>query len=217
MADAIRVPEPLASDADDVTDALDVAQSLWENGKRVDAIHWVKRAAESARSDPSRMASLARAAEDLERAVAKRSVAPPPVSVSKPPPAPGGSRPPPPPVPKMSKPPPVPPPRTSVPPPAKPSAPPPAPLPADVTRPSKVPQLLPQRDSEDRVRLAAATSDATLRVKATMRVSVKTSVRDGSLLVVRPLADGVAVPPGTREALLTFVDDEQAGDLGASS
>lgn len=212
MADAFRVPEPLSSDTDDVTDALDVAQSLWENGKRVDAIHWVKRAAESARSDPSRMASLARAAEDLERAAAARSVAPPPVPMSKPPPAPTMSRPPPPPVPKVSKPPPVPPPRTSVPPVQAPastqskvSAPPP---PAPIARPSRVPQLLPQRESEDRVRVPAAAADQTLRVRATMRVSVKTSVRDGALLVVRPLADGAAVPAGTREALLTFVNDD---------
>lgn len=50
-----------------------------------------------------------------------------------------------------------------------------------------------------------------------MRVSVKTSVRDASLLVVRPLADGAAVPAGTREALLTFVNDEDTSDLEASS
>lgn len=216
MADAFRVPEPLSSDTDDVTDALDVAQSLWENGKRADAIHWVKRAAESARSDPSRMALLARAAEDLERATAPRSMTPPPVPVSKPPPPPTVSRPPPPPVPKISKPPPVPPPRTSVPPPAAlASAPPPAPPPA--ARPSRAPQLLPQRESEDRVRVPPASSDQTLRVRATMRVSVKTSVRDASLLVVRPLADGAAVPAGTREALLTFVNDEDTSDLEASS
>lgn len=246
MADAIRVPEPLSSDIDDVTDALDVAQSLWENGKKVDAIQWVKRAAQSAKADPNRMASLARAAEDLERAAAPRAATPPPVPVSKPPPVP-------PPVPKVSKPPPpVPAARTapSVPPPApqaavipppaptprpvpsvKPAAPPstqtkisipPAPagpvVPTMVARPSKVPpQLLQQPPaSEDRVRLAPAPSDNTLRVRASVRVSVKTSVRDGSLLVVRPLADGAAVPAGTREALLTFVNDD-VDDVGAST
>ena len=87
-----------------------------------------------------------------------------------------------------------------------------------VARPSKVPpQLLQQPPaSEDRVRLAPSPSDKTLRVRASMRVSVKTSVRDGALLVVRPLADGAAVPAGTREALLTFVNDD-ADDLGAST
>lgn len=235
MADATRVPEPLSSDTDDVTDALDVAQSLWENGKKVDAIHWVKRAAESAKTDPARMASLVRAVEDLERAAAPRAATPPPVPTK------------PPPVPKVSKPPPVP--TTAR---ATPSIPPPAPTPrpipsvkpapataatpspsaqmkisvppapagasaAVVARPSKVPpQLLQQPASEDRVRLAPSPSDKTLRVRASMRVSVKTSVRDGSLLVVRPLADGAAVPAGTREALLTFVNDD-VDDMGAST
>jgi hypothetical protein len=248
MADAIRVPEPLSSDTDDVTDALDVAQSLWENGKRADALHWVKRAAESAKSDPTRMASLSRAAEDLERAMTPRAATPPPVPAAKP----AVSRPPPVPT-KASKPPPVPtataratappPPNQSMPQAAMRSVPPPPPVPtlheadapaptprsvpsvkpasastqskisvpppAVVARPSKVPQLLQQPPaSEDRVRLAPALSDKTLRVHATMRVSVKTSVRDGSLLVVRPLADGAAVPAGAREALLTFVNDD---------
>lgn len=213
MADAIRVPEPLSSDTDDVTDALDVAQSLWENGKKVDAVHWVKRASESARTDPGRMASLARAAEDLERAMAPRSATPPPVPVSKAPPAPAVSRPPPVPT-RASKPPPVPTTRAAeaVPPPPKISVAPPA----VVARPSMVPQLLQQPPaSEDRVRLTAP-SDQTLRVRATVRVSVKTSVRDSSLFVVRPLADGAAVPAGTREALLTFVNDD-AGDAEATT
>jgi hypothetical protein len=87
-----------------------------------------------------------------------------------------------------------------------------------VARPSKVPpQLLQQPPaSEDRVRLAPSPSDKTLRVRATMRVSVKTSVRDGSLLVVRALAEGAALPAGTREALLTFVNDD-ADEVGAST
>jgi hypothetical protein len=85
-----------------------------------------------------------------------------------------------------------------------------------IARPSKVPQLLQQPASEDRMRLAPSPSDQTLRVRATVRVSVKTSVRDGSLLVVRPLADGAAIPAGTREALLTFVNDD-VDDLGAST
>ncbi len=39
-----------------------------------------------------------------------------------------------------------------------------------------------------------------------MRVSVKTSARDPGLIIARPLADGQAPPPGTREALLVLVD-----------
>src|SRR5689334_14965824 len=102
MPDAPGVPEPLATDIDDVTDALDVAKSLWDNGKRIDAVHWIKRASESARtSDPARAAVLVRAAEEIERSMSPRSNAPPPMPTSKapPPPAPQAqalSRPPPP-------------------------------------------------------------------------------------------------------------------------
>jgi hypothetical protein len=35
-----------------------------------------------------------------------------------------------------------------------------------------------------------------------LRVSVRASVREPGLLVVRPLAEGEAAPPGTREAVL---------------
>jgi hypothetical protein len=45
-------------------------------------------------------------------------------------------------------------------------------------------------------------------------VSVKTSVRDPDLLVVRPLAEGQPPPPGTREAFLVMV--EPAADAGRS-
>ena len=192
-----RVPEPQSTDSSDVSDALDVAQSLWENAKHKDAIHWVKRAVDAAKSgDPSRHAFLTRAAEALERAIAPAPAAtPPPVPVAV-------SRPPPPPVPRVSKPPPpVPTAKLSRPPPQIPVPTPAAPpvaksISASVpvqTRAAPPPMKLP--------------SDQTLRVRASVRVSVKTSVRDSGLLVVRPLADGAAVPPGTREALLTFVDD----------
>lgn len=39
-----------------------------------------------------------------------------------------------------------------------------------------------------------------------MRVSVKISVRDPSLFIARPLAEGQALPPGTREARLVLVE-----------
>jgi hypothetical protein len=39
-----------------------------------------------------------------------------------------------------------------------------------------------------------------------VRVSVRTSVRDSDLLVVRPLAEGEAAPAGTREAYLVMSD-----------
>jgi hypothetical protein len=39
-------------------------------------------------------------------------------------------------------------------------------------------------------------------------VSVKTSVRDPSLLVVRPLGEGQSPPAGTREAFLVMVESK---------
>jgi hypothetical protein len=40
-----------------------------------------------------------------------------------------------------------------------------------------------------------------------MRVSVKVSVRDPSLFLLRPLADGASPPAGTREGFLTLAED----------
>jgi hypothetical protein len=39
-----------------------------------------------------------------------------------------------------------------------------------------------------------------------LRVSVKLSVRDPNLLLARPLREGEAPPPGTREAVLVLVE-----------
>jgi hypothetical protein len=47
-----------------------------------------------------------------------------------------------------------------------------------------------------------------------VRVSVKSSVRDPNLFLVRLLPDGQSAPPGTQEAFLTGGD---AGSLSASS
>jgi hypothetical protein len=40
-----------------------------------------------------------------------------------------------------------------------------------------------------------------------VRVSVRTSVRDPTLLVVRPLAAGQSPPPGAREGFLVLADE----------
>jgi hypothetical protein len=40
-----------------------------------------------------------------------------------------------------------------------------------------------------------------------VRVSVRTSVRDPSLFVVRPLAAGQSPPPGAREGFLVLADE----------
>ncbi len=52
-----------------------------------------------------------------------------------------------------------------------------------------------------------------------MRVSVRTSVRDPQLLVLRPLADGQTPPMGTREGFLVLadVDDPRAASNGGST
>jgi hypothetical protein len=41
-----------------------------------------------------------------------------------------------------------------------------------------------------------------------LRVSVRFSVRDPQLFVVRPLADGAVAPAGTQEAVLTWTGSE---------
>jgi hypothetical protein len=46
-----------------------------------------------------------------------------------------------------------------------------------------------------------------------VRVSVKTSVRDASLLVVRVLPQGQPLPPGTREAFLVMTEDVAQGNV----
>jgi hypothetical protein len=48
-----------------------------------------------------------------------------------------------------------------------------------------------------------------------VRVSVKTSARDPSLIIARPLADGQTLPAGTREALLVLVDPSAEPSAGA--
>jgi hypothetical protein len=47
-----------------------------------------------------------------------------------------------------------------------------------------------------------------LPVGQRIRVSVKTSVRDPNLLVVRPLAEGRPLPPGTREGTLVLSEEQ---------
>jgi hypothetical protein len=42
--------------------------------------------------------------------------------------------------------------------------------------------------------------------RGAVRVSVRVSARDESLMIVRPLAQGQRVPPGAREARLVFED-----------
>jgi hypothetical protein len=61
-------------------------------------------------------------------------------------------------------------------------------------------------DTEVQSGLVAATPSAGGR----MRVSVRLSVRDPSLFLLRPLADGSPPPAGTREGFLTLAEDVDA-------
>jgi len=74
------------------------------------------------------------------------------------------------------------------------------PLPPPSLRPTPPP--LPSRPPAPLPRSAPPPAPSELR----RRVSVKTSVRDPGLLVVRPLAEGQSAPPGTREAFLVMVN-----------
>lgn len=88
------------------------------------------------------------------------------------------------------------PPPPSVPPPMRSTVPPPLPSRA-LPKPRLLPPPPPPRALE---------SGPPPPSEVRRRVSVKTSVRDPDLLVVRPLADGEAAPAGTREAFLVMVE-----------
>lgn len=97
-----------------------------------------------------------------------------------------------------------------------PEAAPSAPPPAESTPPSMQPASVPPAqeawpDSSKRVQLAppvapSAATAPSLRLDGWMRVSVKTSVRDPKLLVLRTLTEGEPAPAGTREGFLAFAN-----------
>jgi hypothetical protein len=196
-------PASDASDSDAVALALETARALEAQGDFREAARWLRRAADEAEQEgnDSRVVMLARAAADLAGASAppssQSSIQPPtpkpaPWSLVVPKRA-GTSGPPPlptavstvPPATSLTSAPPVAP-RTSAPPPvsARLAAPPP-PV-SDVSRDAEKPATDVER----------------------IRVSVKQSVTDPNLFVVRRLDPGRPVPVGTREAFLAFT----AGD-----
>src|SRR6202050_882148 len=61
------IPRTLPNDSEDVVWALETADSLWKRGERVDAVVWLKRAAQAAgeTDDTKRAASLAKSAAEL--------------------------------------------------------------------------------------------------------------------------------------------------------
>ncbi len=62
-----KIPPVASADAEDVVWALQTADALWKRGERVDAIVWVRRAAQSAGAadDEERALALAQGAADL--------------------------------------------------------------------------------------------------------------------------------------------------------
>lgn len=171
------LPTPSAGDSFAVKHALEVARSLWDCGEHRQAVVWVRRAVEAA----DQAGDTSRVAM-LARAVADLGTP--------------STMPPPPPT------------RSTVPPPARSTVPPPLP-----SRAQAKPRLLPPPPAsapppppQPRVLESGPAPVAAPVSEARRRVSVKVSVRDPDLLVVRPLADGEAAPAGTKEAFLVMVD-----------
>jgi hypothetical protein len=195
-----RVPVSLPSDPIEVSEALDIARALWDKGDSVEAVRWIRRAVEAAdeAGDVQRMAALARGAADLEESIAHSDPASKlPASVPRSAPTPVPTRP--------STAPSVRP--TTNPPPSSirlnRSKPPP--LPAAAARPSQSPPAATRAShAPPRIQPPPPSSPAPRPPPGGIRVSVKTSVRDPALLVVRRLAQGQAAPAGAHEALLVL-------------
>ena len=140
------VPATKKDDPEDVSWALSTAEAMWNRGDQVDAVKWIRRAAEAASEteDDDRALELAKAAADLATLVGPipQTAPPPPVvaRVSAPPPRPSAMPPPPPsrptpsPASRPTAPPPLPPSNKSLPTaPLTSATPPRAPAPARVT------------------------------------------------------------------------------------
>ena len=153
LSDLSDLPEVDPVDPEPVAVAIETARALFRTGDRLEALRWLRRAAERAEEsgDDLRALNLARSAADLSTAL--QSQPPPAVTASAPPPAPPPARAsvpaPPPPAPPPAPPPPapIPAPRASAPPPAPPPpVPPPALVPTQVL-PSEAP-VTPRRVDE---------------------------------------------------------------------
>lgn len=77
--DSPAVPKPLGTDEEDVAWALATAEAMWARGDRLDAIKWIRKAAEAASEadDILRAADLASAAADLANALDPALAGPP--------------------------------------------------------------------------------------------------------------------------------------------
>ncbi|HZW74780.1 MAG TPA: hypothetical protein VFF43_14615, partial [Caldimonas sp.] len=74
----VGIPPALDTDAEDVVWALQTAEALWKRNERVDAIVWLRRAAQAAgdANDDDRALALARDAAELAEQIAKMPPAP---------------------------------------------------------------------------------------------------------------------------------------------
>jgi hypothetical protein len=200
-----RVPEALETDVPDVVEALDIARMLFDKGDAIEAARFVRRASDAA-NKASRLIELARAADAIESSVPAPAVSETRLSrpAVAPTAAPVTSRPPPlPPRKPTSSPPPVPTAKSAPPVPKVASNPPPSMV---TPKPASKPSMPAAKVPSSAPRLASATKKS---AEDRMRVCVRMSVRDGSLLVVRPLADGETPPAGTREAWLVMADADE--------
>ncbi len=191
---ATRVPASVAGDSTDVSTALEIAGALWQKGSRDESLRWLKRAIEAAGEggDPARADQLTSAVAELERSVGPEpavDMAAPTLPASTVAPSPAASAPP----------------TTGRPPPSRLSAPPP-PLPARAQRSTAPPQRA--AVAVDPAIVAMMPASFSVPAGTPIRVSVKASARDPDLLVVRPLPDGRALPPGTREGTLVLAADD---------
>jgi hypothetical protein len=180
-------PTPVPEDTDDVELALETAAALWSKGDRAEALRWLRRGAEAAEQagNDQRALELARRAAELDASppttVAEPETAPEIAPEAEPDPPPSVTAP------------------TAVP--TLPAATSKAPEPSSV-RVSQPPPKPAQRSSvmpDPSQRSIEATKQ-----REPIRVYVKTSARDQSLLIVRPLENGRKAPFGTKEAMLVF-------------
>jgi hypothetical protein len=190
MDDSFPTPGP--EDSDDVELALETAAALWSKGDRSEALRWLRRGAEAAEQagNDQRALELARRAAELDASPSPAGEEPVPEAEAEVETEPEVEPPPPPSV-------------TAAPParPTLPAAASKAPEPHSV-RISQAPPKPSQRASVVPDQGPRAVEPASKREP--IRVSVKTSARDQSLLIVRPLENGRKAPFGTKEAMLVF-------------
>jgi hypothetical protein len=218
MSDSLDLPEVEPRDPEPVAVAIETARALFRTGERLDALRWLRRAAERAEEagDDLRSVSLARSAADLSTEL--QSVAPPPVA-SAPPPTVTSSRPP------------V---AASAPPTSRRNDEAAALAPyddfsdktaVDVLAPPIVREALQSgvhitelpesQPSERSVTMPSPSSSipvvsgnpiAKPAIRAALRVAVSSDPKSPGAWLVRPLSEGVAAPPGSEEALLVALD-----------